>query len=253
MRGYAYFAMAVVFFLVGLWFVFEGSILVAAGLAVTVIVAWYGYYRKGKANYTMSTAVVMPEPLEKALRDYADIQVNIESLNDRVLVSRVRRLQLVAGKIIEYLQSHPQCISAANRFINYYQDRVAALMRQCVSLEATGINTPDSKKILQRTKNAMLGFEEAYQQQFAKIIDMQLLDMDAELKVAHQELAMDGIDCQKCSPRELSTAKEEDLLPEPKAQPRQNDGFWSPKTIGAIAVAVFGGYSLYQYFNRRNN
>ena len=250
MRGYAYFAMAVMVFLVGLWFVFEGSILVVSGLATMIIVAWYGYYRKGKANHTMSTAIVMPEPLEKALRDYANIQVAIESLNDRVLVSRARRLQLVAGKIIEYLQSHPQCISAANRFINYYQDRVAALIRQCVSLEATGINTPDSKKILQRTKNAMLGFEEAYQQQFAKIIDMQLLDMDAELKVAHQELAMDGIDYQKYSPRKLATVKEEDLPPESKAQPRQNDGFWNPQAIGAIALAVFGGYGLYQYFNR---
>ena len=71
MRGYAYFAMAVMVFLVGLWFFFEGSILVVSGLATMAIVAWYGYYRKGKAN-PMSTAIVMPEPLEKALRDYAD-------------------------------------------------------------------------------------------------------------------------------------------------------------------------------------
>lgn len=161
------------------------------------------------------------------------------------------RLQEKAERILAYLNDHSQNLPAANRFINYYQDRTATLVEQCVSLGTAGIVTPESKEIIRRTATVLAGFEDAYEKQFAKIVDMQLLDMDAELKVAHQELVGEGIDCNKSILRRKSVSAKISV-PQPELAPPTHKGknLWQPKAIGAVLLTVLGGYGIYQLFNQ---
>lgn len=164
----------------------------------------------------ISTAEAVPEQLVKGWRDYQEIEVVRSRLRDKGLADQVMRLQCRAEGILSYLNDHPQSLHAAGRFINYYQERTASLVRKCVSLESAGISTPGSREVIQRTATILAGFEDAYEKQFAKVIDMQLLDMRAELKVAHQELVGDGIDCNRSALRH-KVAPTRTTVPQPKS------------------------------------
>ena len=221
--------------------------------AVSCTLLGFMFFKKSADNRRGSADVQdsIHPLLIKAWQDFREIEAAQSRLRDKVLAEQVKCLQEKAERILTYLNKHPQNIPVANRFINYYQDRTAALVEQCVSLENVGIDTPESKEIIHRTTTVLAGIEDAYEKQFARIVDMQLLDMDAELKVAHQELAGEGIDCNKSILRRKSvSAKVSEPQPEPSPPTHKDRNLWQPKAIGAILLTVMGGYGIYQFFNQ---
>lgn len=222
--------------------------------AVSCTLLMVMFLKKSSDNRRITTTDVedsIHPLLIKAWQDFREIEAAQPRLRDKVLAEQVMCLQEKAERILAYLNDHQQNIPAANRFINYYQDRTAALVEQCASLETAGIATPKSKEIMHHTATILAGFEDAYEKQFARIVDMQLLDMDAELKVANQELAGEGIDCNKSALRRKSVSAKVSMLQSESSSPtHKGRNLWQPKAIGAVLLTVLGGYGIYQFFNQ---
>lgn len=183
------------------------------------------------------------EPLGKAKADYALIQGSIGMLQDKVMAAQVRHLQATAKKMLKYLEHHPERIHTARRFIDYYQDRTALLMRQYVSLRETGLQTEELENLQRNMRTTFQGFAAAYEKQFAQVIGSEILDMDAEMKVAKQLMWEDGIDCDKMEP----TID----LPEESENGKENKkgNGWNLKQAGiAIGAVALGALGLWKMF-----
>lgn len=187
------------------------------------------------------------EPLSKARTDYALIQGSIGLLQDKVMATQVRHLQATAGKMLTYLEHHPERLHAARRFIDYYQDRTALLMQQYVALRETGLHTEELENLQRNMRTTFQGFAAAYEKQFANVIGSEILDMDAEMKVAKQFMREDGIDCDKMEP---SIA----LSEESESNKESNNGNgWNLKQAGiAIGAVVLGAVGVWKIFSGNN-
>ena len=223
----------------------DWSILLAISLIAVIV------YKLGKGATSPSPTHTIQDEcsvhINQGLENCTDISNSIRQLHDKELVVIAKDLQRRGDKIMTYLRQHPQSIPAAQRFIHYYLDRTAMLLRQCVTLEQAGISSPESRKIMQQTKETMQEFAVAYEKQFLKITKIQLNDMDAELDVARQILEEDGIE----KGTRLKEEKKEPTLPAVK--PAESNSWLTPKTIGTVALTVLGAVGLYKLFGNNKD
>ena len=84
-------------------------------------------------------------------------------------------------------------MSLARRFVDYYQDRALLLVRKYQELEKTGLEAQEVQQSKWDIKQLLDKFDEAYEDQFSKVLNAQLMDLDAEMKVMKQNMAADGI------------------------------------------------------------
>ncbi len=138
-------------------------------------------------------AAMLQESYDKAVGDYRAIETARRTIGDIELSNNLAAMQQVSGKLLRYLEKHPDRIPLARKFIDYYQDRAAHLAAKYAELEETGINTAEIADMKERTKIALSQMNDAYAEQFTAVLNDRLLDMDAELKVLSQTLSQDGV------------------------------------------------------------
>ena len=97
-------------------------------------------------------------------------------------------------------------------------------------------------KIKERTKETLYGLNNAYTEQFEKIINEQLLNMDAELKVMEQSIKADGYTTEKTTPKNSQDIPSMDNLDSfcGKRKGRHNMGFnQMKKHMSNVPQALF--------------
>ena len=130
---------------------------------------------------------------EKARADYERVEAARHKIRDSQMSQQLGLMQQEAARLLDYVEKHPERIASAGRFIHYYQDRAASLSEQYGELEETKLETDQVRQVKARLKETLFSFDEAYGAEFTKIINNQLLDMDAELTVMQQSFEAEGI------------------------------------------------------------
>ncbi|SFH84748.1 5-bromo-4-chloroindolyl phosphate hydrolysis protein [Selenomonas ruminantium] len=221
----------------------DGNVILAIGILVVIV-----YKLSKKATLSAPVKMVQDDKsdrLAKGQEDYEDITYSACQLRDRELRGLALALQKRGKRIMTYLRQHPQALPAARQFLDYYQDRTAALLRQCVTLEQTELNNPETQKILCQTKETLQDFTLAYEKQFAKIMNLQLNDMEAELKVARHMLEGDGIE------QGMGTQMVE--MEEVPVKPAEDNNWQTAKKIGVAALTVLGAVGLYKLLGNKKD
>ena len=139
-------------------------------------------------------SALLQQSFNDAVDDYNFINQTMKQLRDGELHYQMQQLQNTSSNIMRYLKKHPQKISMARRFIDYYQDTTARLLDKYVELEHTQLQTENVQKIKERTKNMLMNMSQPYQEAFEHLLNDQIMDMDAELKVMQESIKADGFD-----------------------------------------------------------
>lgn len=151
------------------------------------------------------------ENIEKAVNGYNAIKNVLEKIRDRELSMKLIKMQHTSRKMLEYLKEHPEKVSLATQFIDYYQEKTLVLAQHFAHLESTGLNTPDVVAAKQNIRNTLERFDEAYESQFSRLISDNILNLNAEISVAKQILQESGIE-------NLETIRPEDIQPQSQSQ-----------------------------------
>ena len=61
-----------------------------------------------------------------------------------------------------------------------------------MDLQNTGLNTEDTRRLKVQTEEAIRTLNEAFENQFQKLMSEELLDMEAELQLLRQTMKMEG-------------------------------------------------------------
>ena len=117
---------------------------------------------------------------------------SMAKIRDLELKEESERLHRTAGNILKYLEENPGKIPQARQFIDYYQDTASQLLEKYVDLQNTGLNTEDTRRLKVQTEEAIRTLNEAFENQFQKLMSEELLDMEAELQLLRQTMKMEG-------------------------------------------------------------
>lgn len=167
------------------------------------------------------------EQFDKAVRDYNAVEDLRNEIRDADLEHQLADMQAIAYRLLKYLEEHPAKVTSASRFVDYYQDRAVQLAGQYRDLEQTGLETQQVEETKRKVKETLATFDEAYAAEFEKVLSQQLLDMDAELKVLHQNIEADGLKNTRPS------RKEDELSMMDRARQEANEN----SSRGALTVA----------------
>ena len=177
---------------------------------------------------------------------YKSIALSIKDIQDKELKKIASDLYNYGGKILAYLNDNPQSIPIARQFLNYYLNRTALILKQCVILEKTMLNSQDANDILDESKNTLYDFYRAYEKQFEKIMNMHLNEMGAELNVARQILNEDGVE-KKARPVFIEMNEEKSI------ENSSSNKWLTPKTVGTAAIAILSAVGIYKLLNNKKD
>lgn len=133
------------------------------------------------------------ELFNKAITDYNKMEREIKTLNDKSFRKQLQKTQGIAKNFLTYLQEHPERIGLARRFIDYYQDRAILLVQKYKEFDRTGLQEPEVEHSKREIKQLLHYYDEAYADQFTKVLNSQLIDLDAEMKVMRENMSADGL------------------------------------------------------------
>ena len=223
------------------------GVLYTIGMVFLSLAIWPGEAEPASGTRgKLETDNLNPGPLAKARADYAEIQGSMGLIQDKEMRGQLKKLQSIAGKMLNYLGSHPQRVPTASQFIDYYQDRTASLVRQYIILRETGMQTPALMALERDMKTTFQGFAVAYEKQFARVLEFDVLDMNSEMKVARQVMQGEGIDWEEMEKAQQAIQAEQNEVPE---NAEKKGGGWNLKHAGiALGAVVLGAVGLYKVF-----
>lgn len=202
-------------------------------------------------------AAMLQENYDKALDDYNAIEAARRATGDVELSQHLGRMQQISGNMIKYLGKNPDKLTAADKFIGYYQDRAAVLAEKFVELEETGLDTPDVNKMKARIKTTLGEIDSAYVREFESLLSDRLIDMDAELKVMRQTLTADGATAKSDARINVTAQSEPDFLAKKNLAvkndfsiipPAQRQDVMITKGIQSALAIFLGGFGAHKFY-----
>ena len=151
---------------------------------------------------------VLHERLQEAGRDYRRMREAADRIQAPGLRQSASELIAIAENILKFLTDNPKKIPSARRYIDYYQETAANVLENYVELQDTRLLTDESEKIFQNTAEAVLTLKDAFRMQFQKLMQNELMDMEADLNLLKQTLRSEGYEIR----REEDRGEERDSL-----------------------------------------
>ncbi len=134
---------------------------------------------------------LLHEKLNEAGADYARMEKAVEKMMDPELMRKGKELLELAERILKYLTENPDKISAARKYIDYYQETAANVLEQYVKLQNTQFGSQKTR-LLENTRETMEILNQAFQIQFEKLTQNELIDMEADMNLLRQTLQEEG-------------------------------------------------------------
>ena len=130
--------------------------------------------------------------LDDAQADLTEIDQAIKAIADPSAKDDALTLHATGAKILAYLEENPDKIRLARRFFTYYLDTAAKLLERYVDFQNTGLRSEEVKKILQKTAQALPALNNAFEKQFTRLMQGELMDVEADIELLKSTLKMEG-------------------------------------------------------------
>lgn len=140
----------------------------------------------------LNNGEMLHEKLGEAGEDYERIRRAGMEIRDDGLSKKVIRLQDTAYSILCYLTENPNKISSARRYIDYYQETAANVLENYVMFQKAGLDTKEAEQVKKNTLEAVDTLNAAFCMQFEKLMQNELMDMEADLNLLKQTLYSEG-------------------------------------------------------------
>lgn len=140
----------------------------------------------------LSNGEFLNDRLTEAGSDYNRMQRAVCQIQEQPLLRECQDLISRAGSILKYLTDNPEKIPAARRYIDYYQETAANVLEHYAELKSTGLSTVETEKVLKSTRESISTLKAAFDLQFEKLMQNELMDMEADLNLLKQTLRSEG-------------------------------------------------------------
>lgn len=191
-----------------LFLIFSIGVFKSLILAYLASYAVKRFYQPKLDDYEkMSLGGEETKPLEKTeKKELSDYEKLIKDANKKLDIiyscfnqTKDGEVQVQAGKLYErgleilsYLKDHPDKISKASRFLSYYLDTAANICDKYREIEKRGLVNEDTEKATENAKRAMVLLEKAFDNEFMKLIEDDIIDIETDMKVLENSMKWDN-------------------------------------------------------------
>ena len=130
--------------------------------------------------------------LEEARNDLKQISRAAREITNIKAKEDAEALEAGGRRILSYLEENPEKISMARRFFTYYLDTAAGLLERYTQLQETGLRTPEVTEALRKTAGTFPVLNEVFEKQFTRLMEGELMDVEAEISLLENTLKMEG-------------------------------------------------------------
>ena len=130
--------------------------------------------------------------LEEARKDLEQISMAAREITNIKAKEDAEALEAGGRRILSYLEENPEKISMARRFFTYYLDTAAGLLERYTQLQETGLRTPEVTEALRKTAGTFPVLNEVFEKQFTRLMEGELMDVEAEISLLENTLKMEG-------------------------------------------------------------
>lgn len=146
----------------------------------------------GKDVESLPDGEEMEKMLAEAEKDLYEIRRASQSIFDRSVQRDAENLHKTGSRILAFLKENPERIRQARRFFLYYLDTAAKLLGRYRDFQNTGLHTEEIEEILERTKKALPMLNQAFEKQFTRLMEGELMDVEADIALLEKTLKMEG-------------------------------------------------------------
>lgn len=191
-----------------LFLIFSIGVFKSLILAYLASYAVKRFYQPKLDDYEkMSLGGEETKPLEKTeKKELSEYEKLIKDANKKLDIiyscfnqTKDGEVQVQAGKLYErgleilsYLKDHPDKISKASRFLSYYLDTAANICDKYREIEKRGLVNEDTEKATENAKRAMVLLEKAFDNEFMKLIEDDIIDIETDMKVLENSMKWDN-------------------------------------------------------------
>ena len=130
--------------------------------------------------------------LEEARKDLKQISRAAREITNIKAKEDAEALEAGGRRILSYLEENPEKISMARRFFTYYLDTAAGLLERYTQLQETGLRTLEVTEALRKTAGTFPVLNEVFEKQFTRLMEGELMDVEAEISLLENTLKMEG-------------------------------------------------------------
>jgi len=109
------------------------------------------------------------------------------------MAASVAEVGTVIEKILTTIAEDPKKLKPAKQFLNYYLDAAVRIMTMYTELASKNVNDADIQAALAKVESTLGTIKDAFEKQLAKLLSGEVMDLDAELTLLQQTLAMEGL------------------------------------------------------------
>ena len=115
------------------------------------------------------------------------------AIADEAISGQIVRLQILAQRIFDHVESHPEKLGDIRRFMNYYLPTTLKVLRAYDVLEDQEVEGENITSTMTRVENMMSTIIRAFEKQLDNLFSAEALDISTDMVVMEQMLAREGI------------------------------------------------------------
>ena len=174
------------------WNLFLCMILAAAAYAALSLIFRSEDREDSQGEDAREKEAFSAERLAQAEADLGRMEKAAADICQGTLKEECGELLRLARSILNYLREHPEKIPGARRYIDYYQETAANVLEHYTELRRTGLDTPETEKLLKQSEESIRTLRSAFQMQFEKLLQNEMMDMEADLNLLKKTLYAEG-------------------------------------------------------------
>jgi 5-bromo-4-chloroindolyl phosphate hydrolysis protein len=181
-----------------LYFALKWNFFISAGLAVGIFFAVSFLLRPrekiGKLYVdSLENGEELRALLEEAKGHLRSISACAAQIREPDVYESAGKLYETGENILKYLESNPDKIPIAKRFINYHLETADNLLKKYVAFKSTNLETEDMKRLFELTAHALVTLRDAFEKQFERLMRNDIMDVEADIKVIETLFRTEGI------------------------------------------------------------
>ncbi|MBR5572661.1 MAG: 5-bromo-4-chloroindolyl phosphate hydrolysis family protein [Oscillospiraceae bacterium] len=115
------------------------------------------------------------------------------AIANETISAQIVRLQILAQRIFDHVESHPEKLGDIRRFMNYYLPTTLKVLRAYDTLEDQGVEGENITSTMTRVERMMSTILLAFEKQLDNLFSAEALDISTDMVVMEQLLAREGI------------------------------------------------------------
>ncbi len=156
-----------------------------------IITLGINFFSKGKQGQSLAKKD-KSEIVDKVAEKIREIRKNTMKIYDNDVAQEVVAICRTGIEICDYLNDHPEDLSRARQFINYYIDAFEKIVSQYVELSLRKEGNSELQSSLKRVENILGSINETYKKQLKYLLEDDILDLNTEISVLEKTMKLEG-------------------------------------------------------------